>query len=102
VGQTLPERLALHVRPDAYQGVLFALARMLELRLLGCDVAYDPNTSSAQYAYHWTYLGRQAARQIDIVKSAVLAIWAVPGSFPIPGLLRNGSVARDRMGGRLD
>jgi hypothetical protein len=52
----------------ASQGMFLALARMLELRLLRCDVAYDASTSSARYAYHWTYLGRQTARQIGIVK----------------------------------
>lgn len=52
----------------AAQGVLLALARMLELRLLRCDVNYDRTKSTAQYAYHWTYLGRLAARQLGIVK----------------------------------
>jgi hypothetical protein len=51
----------------AAQAMLHALARMLELRLLRCDVNYDPRTSTGQYAYHWTFLGRQAARQLGIL-----------------------------------
>jgi hypothetical protein len=50
------------------QATLHALARMLELRLLRCDVNYNPATSTGQYAYHWTYLGRLAARQLGIIK----------------------------------
>jgi hypothetical protein len=50
------------------QAMLRALARMLELRLLRCNVNYDPTTSTAQYAYHWTFLGRQTARQLGILK----------------------------------
>lgn len=52
----------------SFQGMLHALARMLELGLLRCDVNYNPDTSTGQYAYHWTYLGRLAARQLGIRK----------------------------------
>jgi hypothetical protein len=51
----------------ASQATLLALARMLELRLLRCVVNYNPGTSTGQYAYHWTYLGRLAARQLGII-----------------------------------
>ncbi len=52
----------------SYQGMLHALARMLELRLLRCDVNYNPTTSTGQYAYHWTHLGRLAVQQLGIIK----------------------------------
>ncbi len=47
---------------------LMAIARMLELRILRCDVQFNPVTSSVNYAYHWTYLGRQVTRQLGIIK----------------------------------
>ncbi len=50
------------------QAMLHALARMLELRLLRCDVNYNPTTCTGQYAYHWTYLGRSVARHLGIVQ----------------------------------
>jgi hypothetical protein len=52
----------------ASQAMLHALARMLELRLLRCDVNYNPTTCTGQYAYHWTYLGRLVARHLGIVQ----------------------------------
>jgi hypothetical protein len=52
----------------ASQGMLHALARMLELRLLRCDVNYNPTTSTGQYAYHWTYLGRSVVRRLGILQ----------------------------------
>lgn len=50
------------------QPILMAIARMLELRLLRCDVQFAPATSSAKYAYHWTYLGRLVARHLKIIE----------------------------------
>jgi hypothetical protein len=52
----------------ASQAMLHALARMLELRLLRCDVNYNPTTCTGNYAYHWTYLGRLAVRHLGIIK----------------------------------
>ena len=49
------------------QPTLMAIARMLELRLLRCDVQFDPTSKSAKYAYHWTYLGRLVARHLRII-----------------------------------
>jgi hypothetical protein len=52
----------------AAQAMLHALSRMLELRLLRCDPNYNSATSTAQYGYHWTYLGRLAARHLGIIE----------------------------------
>lgn len=51
-----------------FQSVLHALSRLLELRLLRCDVQYDANTSTGNYAYHWTYLGVLALKHLGIRK----------------------------------
>ena len=37
----------------SFQPILHAITRLLELRLIRCDV----HPSSSKYAYHWTYLG---------------------------------------------
>jgi hypothetical protein len=39
-----------------------ALSRLLELRLLRCDVAHG----GSAYAYHWTYLGKLVLKKLGL------------------------------------
>jgi hypothetical protein len=48
------------------QSTLHAFTRLLEMRLLRCDVNFNAANSTANYAYHWTYLGRLTLRQLGI------------------------------------
>lgn len=42
------------------------LTKLIELRILRCDVAHGGNI----YAYHWTYLGKQVLKKLGIRPSA--------------------------------
>lgn len=50
----------------AFQQHLHTISRLLELRLLACHSKFNADASAASYEYRWTYLGRQAARQMGI------------------------------------
>ena len=43
-----------------------AVVRLLTLRVIRADI----NPNSGQYAYHWTYLGREVRKQLGIRSSA--------------------------------